>query len=110
MRVLPAAALANAEAILTAAQGWRQTLLVGPLPVGDAATDQRIAALSRGFAQVSARLGVPYLSLFDVVASSRVWALEVAAGDGAHPNAGGYTEVANAFMRWTPWRRWAELE
>jgi lysophospholipase L1-like esterase len=101
--------LANAEAILTAAQAERPTLMLGPLPVGDPAADQRIAHLSSGFGALCARIGVPYLSLFDVVATSRIWAGEVAAGDGAHPNAGGYSEVAGAFLQWAAWRRWVEI-
>jgi len=42
------------------------------------------------------------------VAASPAWSREVAQGDGAHPNKGGYAEVAEAFMRWSPWRRWIE--
>jgi lysophospholipase L1-like esterase len=109
VRVALADALANAEAILTEAQAGRPTLMLGPLPVGDAAADRRIADLSSGFAALCARIGVPYLSLFDVVAASRIWASEVAAGDGAHPNTGGYSEVAGAFMQWVAWRRWVDI-
>ncbi len=105
----PTDALVNAEAILTAARASRPTLMLGPLPVGDAAADRRIADLSSGFAALCARIGIPYLSLFDVVAASRTWAREVAAGDGAHPNAGGYAEVADAFMQWAAWRRWVDV-
>lgn len=106
VRVAPADALANAERILTAAQAWRPTLMLGPSPVRDPATDQRIAALSADFAALCGRICVPYLSLFDVVAVSQTWAREVAAGDGAHPNAGGYSEFADAFMQWPAWRDW----
>lgn len=106
VRVPPDEALAHAEAILTAARASWPTLMVGPPPVGDAAADRRIVDLSAAFAALCDRIGVPYLTLFDVVAASRTWAREVAAGDGAHPNAGGYAEVADAFMRWAPWQRW----
>jgi len=108
VRVAPGQALANAEAILKAACASRLTLMVGPAPVGDVATDRRIADLSAGFATLCAGLGVPYLELFSLVAASPVWSREVVQGDGAHPNKGGYEQVAEAFMRWTPWRRWIE--
>jgi lysophospholipase L1-like esterase len=100
--------LANAEAILKAARASRLTLMVGPASVGDAATDRRIAELSAEFATLCAGLDVPYLELFSLVAASPVWSREVAQGDGAHPNKGGYEHVAEAFMRWPPWRRWIE--
>ena len=108
VRVAPGQAIANAKTILTVARASRPTLMVGPLPVGDAATDRRIAALSTEFATLCAGLGVPYLDLFDLVAASPVWSREVAQGDGAHPNTGGYGEVAEAFILWAPWRRWID--
>jgi lysophospholipase L1-like esterase len=108
VRVAPGQALANAEAILKAARASRLTLMVGPASVGDAATDRRIAELSAEFATLCAGLDVPYLELFSLVAASPVWSREVAQGDGAHPNKGGYEHVAEAFMRWPPWRRWIE--
>lgn len=83
--------------------------MLGPLPVGDAAADRRIADLSSSFARLCERIGVPYLSLFEIVAASSTWAREVQAGDGAHPNAGGYAELADAFMRWAAWRRWVDV-
>ncbi|RVT96733.1 GDSL family lipase [Rhodovarius crocodyli] len=106
VRVDHAAALAHAEAILLAAAAWRPVLMVGPFPIHEPATDARIAALGQGFAQLCARLGVPYLSVFETAAGSAAWAREVAAGDGAHPNAQGYAEVAAVFSRWPAWRAW----
>ncbi len=108
VRVAPGRALANAEAILSVARASRPTLMVGPLPVGDATTDRLIAALSAEVATLCAGLGVPYLELFNLVATSPVWSREVSQGDGAHPNKGGYEQMAEAFMRWPPWRRWID--
>jgi acyl-CoA thioesterase I len=108
VRVASGHALANAEAVLKAACASRPTLMMGPLPVGDAATDRRIAALSAGFATLCAGLAVPYLEMFSLVAASPVWSREIAQGDGAHPNTGGYAEVAEAFIRWPPWRHWID--
>jgi acyl-CoA thioesterase I len=51
-------------------------------------------------------LKVPYLNVFDLAAASETWAREVAAGDAAHPNEGGYAVVADAIENWTAWRAW----
>lgn len=106
VRVPPARSLANAEAILTAASAWRPTLVVGPFPICDPTVDRRTAALSAAFGDLCARLGVPYFAPFPLAAGSDIWAREVAAGDGAHPNAGGYALVAEAFAAWPAWRAW----
>jgi lysophospholipase L1-like esterase len=62
--------------------------------------------LSGDFAALSAHLKVPYLNVFDLAAASETWAREVAAGDAAHPNEGGYPVVADAIENWTAWRAW----
>ena len=100
-------ALDNARAILATARSWCPTLMVGPLPICNAAVDGRIAALSAALAPLCASLGVPYLEVFHHAANSTAWAREVAAGDGAHPSALGYALVADAFLHWSAWRAWA---
>jgi len=97
-------ALANARMILASALAWRPTLMVGPLPVCDRETDGRIATMSAALAPLCVSLGVRYLEVFHHAANSSSWACEVAAGDGAHPNAIGYTAVSDAFHRWAPWQ------
>jgi lysophospholipase L1-like esterase len=99
-------AVANAQEILSAAHSWRPTLMVGPLPVCNPAADVRIAALSAAFAPVCASLGVPYLEVFHLAANCSAWAHEVASGDGAHPNARGYTVISDAIRQWAPWQAW----
>lgn len=105
-RVAQDAAVANAEAILAAALAWKPVLMMGPIPVLDAATTARVMALDAAYGAVCGRMGVPYLSVAALVAASDVWAREVAAGDGAHPNEGGYALLADAFMGWDAWRGW----
>ena len=106
VRVPTAETLANANAILTPAIAWRPTLMVGPFPICDSAVDRRTAALSAALGDLCDRLGVPYFAPFPLAAGSDIWAREVAAGDGAHPNAGGYALVAEAFAAWPAWRAW----
>jgi lysophospholipase L1-like esterase len=99
-------AIANAREILADARSWLPTLMVGPLPVGDGEADARIAALSSAFATLCASLAIPHLEVFRLAANSEAWAREVAAGDGAHPNALGYTSIGEAFQRWNAWQAW----
>lgn len=106
VRVAPGRALANAETILTVAVAWHPTLMVGPLPICDVAVDRRIRELSGDFAALCAHLRVPYLNVFDLAAASDTWVREVAAGDDAHPNEGGYAVVAGAVENWASWRAW----
>jgi len=108
VRVAPGRALTNAEAILTAAVAWRPTLMVGSLPICDIAVDRRIRHLSDDFASLCARLRVPYLDVFDLVAASDIWAREIAAGDGVHPNEGGYAVIGDAVENWAGWRAWID--
>ena len=99
--------LETAEAILGEAAGWRRTLMIGPLPVcDDPATDARILTLSRDITSVCARLDVPFLPVFGVATESHAWTSEAAAGDGTHPNAGGYAALASAVAGWEAWRAW----
>lgn len=106
MRVPQDLALANAHAILTKARAWRPTLMVGPLPICDRDVDARIARLSAALVPLCASLGVPYLDVFADAAASPLWAREVAAGDGAHPNGGGYAVIAAAVQCWSAWQAW----
>jgi acyl-CoA thioesterase I len=73
-------------------------LVVGPAPVGETARDEVIAVLSAAFADVAAARGVPFVSVIDALRASPVWTGEATAGDGAHPAAGGYAELATLVL------------
>ena len=78
---------------------------VGPGPSGDPAQDERIRALSAGFAGVAAARGVPYVDVLDALCADAAWSAEAAAGDGTHPGAGGYAALARLVLAggWTAW-------
>jgi acyl-CoA thioesterase I len=82
--------------------------MVGPLPISDIAVDRRISHLSDDLAFLCARLRVPYLDVFDLVAASDIWAREILAGDGVHPNEGGYAMIGDAVENWAGWRAWID--
>jgi acyl-CoA thioesterase-1 len=58
-------------------------------------------------ASLCARLRVPYLDVFDLVAASDIWAREIAAGDG-YPNEGGYAVIGDVVENWAGWRAWID--
>ena len=107
-RVPLAESLDNAHAILDEARRLHPTLLAGPPPVADPDQNRRIAELSEHLARVATALAVPYLETCTPLLASAVWVAEVAAGDGAHPRAGGYAELARMVDAWPAWRAWLD--
>jgi len=97
--------LRNVKAILTiATQKW-PTLLIGPLPIADdAVANKRIADMSRHMGVLAKVRKVPYLDVFSTIQESDIWKNEALANDGAHPNSGGYTLVANLVSAWPAWQ------
>lgn len=78
---------------------------VGPPPVGERAADDRVERLSARFAELAAARGVPFASVVAALRASPVWCAEAAAGDGAHPRAGGYELLAELVLAggWLDW-------
>ena len=108
-RVTSAESLSNAKTILNAARDWLPTLMIGPSSVaGEPDVNDRIGALSADYAKLCERLGIPYLEVCRLTLTSPMWVEEALAGDGAHPNRGGYALLANAVSDWPPWRAWTE--
>jgi acyl-CoA thioesterase-1 len=106
-RVKSADSVANARTILEAARDWLPTLMIGPASVASSAdVSNRIGALSAEYAALCEPLRVPYLDICRLTLTSACWELEALAGDGAHPNRGGYALVADAVANWSPWRVW----
>lgn len=70
-------------------------LVIGPPPIADAEQNARTARLDRMFASLCATRGVPYLPVFTRLSGATVWMQEVENGDGAHPAAGGYRQLAD---------------
>jgi lysophospholipase L1-like esterase len=111
LRVAPPVSEANAREILAAAQRWAPPvpiLMIGPPPTADPEQNLRIGELSQVLVQACADLGVPCLEVFPFLEMSDVWMIEAAAGDGAHPGAAGYAELAKLVEAWPPWTAWFE--
>ena len=103
LRVSLADSIANFRSIISKAAARCPTLVIGPLPVCDAAQDQRIQELCGLYAQTAKALGVPYLPLAGEMVRDPAWIRAVAAGDGTHPDASGYALVAGRVQQWPAW-------
>lgn len=82
-----------------------RALVVGPAPVDDREQNERIRRLSVSFSEVCDRARVKFVDVFEPLLASSVWMKEVAAGDGAHPAAGGYDALAELIVSagWVEW-------
>jgi acyl-CoA thioesterase I len=58
------------------------------------------------YASLCQSLRIPHLEVCRLTLASPVWTEEALAGDGAHPNRGGYALVAEAVTHWPAWRAW----
>jgi lysophospholipase L1-like esterase len=96
----------NLTKILSLAQQFFPILMVSPPPIADTEQNSRTAELSQQFALVCRQLNVPYLDVFNPLLDSEIWLHEVAATDGAHPAASGYSQLANLIQNWEAWLSW----
>ena len=102
-RVAEAQSVDNLHAILCEAKARYAVALIGPPPLADTAQNRRTQELSARFARIAQDEQVPFLSVFEVLASDADWMREVASGDGAHPGAIGYARLAALVDAWPEW-------
>lgn len=106
-RVDLATSVATAQRLLQAASRQYPVLMIGPPAIAsDVAHTERIAHLSNQYGDLCSTLGIPYLETCQFTAQSELWMAEVKAGDGAHPGAGGYGELADLISHWSTWQDW----
>jgi acyl-CoA thioesterase-1 len=86
-----------------ATAGW-PVLAIGPPPTSDRVQNALIAELDVLYDRVCAEEAVPYVSVIEPLSDDATWMREVAAGDGAHPSAGGYAALAELVA--PTWREW----
>jgi len=100
--------LLSLEEVLLGAQGLGlRRFAVGPAPIGDEAENDRIAELSYAYRMLCARHRVPFVPLVEELRDNEVWRRAIAAGDGTHPGAAGYAEIARLVLAagWLDWLR-----
>jgi len=97
----------NTRAILEVASAQWPTLMIGPPGLLGADGTPRAADHAERCArtkQLCDELGVPYFDTLAAFPAFKRWCSEAAAGDGAHPGAGGYAEMAEAVGAWPAWK------
>lgn len=83
------------EAALNLAEELKlRAFVVGPPPVGDLPeADARLSALSEEFAEICSDRGVPFAATHAELSEPGPWLEEASAGDGSHPQEGGYERL-----------------
>lgn len=104
--IAPTVTLGHAEAMLGEAKARWPIFMVGVVPMPDETVRERCRTLEALFVPLCARLGVPYLPVFDGLMETPVWLDEARADDGAHPGAGGYRRMADIILANPAWREW----
>ena len=102
-RVSTTTTLANARSILVRAKEMWPTAMLGPPWTSVEDIDERNGPLSRKLETLCEEIDVPFLSLYQKSEGNGVWAKEAKAGDGIHPNAGGYGLISKAVADWDAW-------
>jgi lysophospholipase L1-like esterase len=100
--------LLSLEEVLLGAQGLGlRRFVIGPAPIDDDAANDRIAELSYAYRMLCARHRVPYVPLVEELRDNTLWRGSIAAGDGCHPGAAGYAEIARLVLAagWLDWLR-----
>lgn len=106
LRVELADSIANARQIFGTAKQNYPVLIVSPPPTADPQQNTRVQKLSQHFETLCQELNVSYLDVFMPLLNSPLWMTEVKAGDGSHPNAAGYAELAQLVQNWSAWINW----
>ncbi len=98
-RVASAQTIAALARILDTASAERfGVIVVGPPPAGDDAQHQRLRALSHEFDACCRSRSVPFIEIAHRLGRDSAVVREARNGDGAHPAAAGYCELAELII------------
>ena len=106
LRVQPGQAVDNLGRLIDGARaGGCAVFVVGPPPAGEPEQDERVRRLSECFSGVARDRDVPFVETAAPLCTSAAWTGEAARGDGSHPAAGGYAELAALVLAggWIDW-------
>ncbi|MGL1861710.1 MAG: GDSL-type esterase/lipase family protein [Pseudodesulfovibrio sp.] len=102
--------LAAGVAILTQAKAVGDVLMVGPTPVNDKDKREEITALSRMLEGLCKRVDIPFVPTIDSMHRSFVYGQALNDGDGVHPTASGYADLADHILKSNTAREFFGLE
>lgn len=102
--------LAAGVAMLTQAKSMGDVLVVGPTPVNDRAVREEVTTLSRMVAGLCKRVDIPFIPTMDAMHRSFVYGSALNDGDGVHPTASGYAELAEHILKFNTAREFFGLE
>ncbi|MDA4847007.1 GDSL-type esterase/lipase family protein [Hoeflea poritis] len=118
-RVEEEASVANAEAIAREAASRYPTLWVGVPPANVACSPMRPSegleidfsqetaiALNRRYAELAAKLGVPYLDIQTPLLADKRYMDSLTKGDRMHCDGSGYAIMADLVDKWDAWADW----
>ncbi len=91
--------LAAGDAILSQAKIMGDVLVVGPAPVNDQSKREEIATLSRRISGLCKRLDIAFFPTADAMYRSVVYKTALNDGDGVHPVASGYADMAEHILQ-----------
>lgn len=92
-----------------AAELGMRPFVVGPAAIDDEDANRRLVALSAAFAEICEERGAIFVPLVEQLQRSHLWRQEVTVGDGAHPGAYGYMEIARLVLA-AGWLDWLRIE
>ena len=102
--------LAAGVAMLTQAKAMGDVLVVGPTPVNDRNTREETVILSRILSGLCKRIEIPFVPTIDAMHRSFVYGTALNDGDGVHPTASGYAELADYILKFNTARTFFGLE
>lgn len=98
--------LRHCRRILTTANKQYPVLMISPPPIADSKQNALTEKRCEDFLLTCSELKIPYLDIFTPLSQSQSWHKAVEAGDGSHPGADGYVEIADLIQEWSVWQHW----
>jgi lysophospholipase L1-like esterase len=82
------------------------TLMISPPPIINVQQNTRTKQLCEEFFMICQELKIPFLDIFTPLSQSTSWQEAIEGGDGAHPGAEGYAEIARLIQSRSVWTNW----
>jgi len=102
--------LAAGVAILTQAKAMGDVMVVGPTPINDREKREEITILSRMIESMCKQMDIPFVPTIDSMYRSFVYGQALNDGDGVHPTASGYADLAEHILKSNTARKFFGLE